>query len=103
MDSHELEGVWANILRTLRTDNNFSLFGLLATMNDVEFSDQNIILHMHNETEKNMLKQHLSTLQNIAGTNVNFVLQDNTTVVYDENRDYIARLKELFGDKVEIV
>ena len=29
--------------------------------------------------------------------------KDDTVEVHDENRDYIAKLKELFGDKVEIV
>lgn len=103
MDRHELEGVWAKILRTLRDEQNFALFGLLATMNDVDFGADQIILHMHNEAEKTMLKQHLSTLKTLAGDHIALVLQDDTVVVVDENRDYIAHLKELFGDKVEIV
>ena len=103
MSNHELEGIWAKILRTLRTEKNFALFGLLATMNDVAFADDKIILHVHNDAEKTMLKQHLNDLQNLAGEGVTITLQDDTTVVYDENRDYVARLKDLFGDKVEIV
>jgi len=103
MDHHELEGVWAKILRTLREDKNFALFGLLATMNDVGFTDGKILIHLHNDAEKTMLKQHFDTLQNLAGADVPLVLQDDTQVVYDENRDYVARLKDLFGDKVEIV
>ncbi len=103
MESHELEGIWAKILRTLRTENNFALFGLLATMNDVEFATDKIIIHAHNETEKKILQQHLATLEKLAGETVAVVIQDDTVVVYDENRDYIARLKELFGDKVKIM
>ena len=103
MDRHELEGIWAKILRTLRDEQNFALFGLLATMNDVDFGDNQIILHMHNDAEKTMLQQHLSLLKTLVGDTVQVILQDNTVVVVDENRDYIARLKEIFGDKVEIV
>ena len=103
MKTHELEGIWAKILRTLRTENNFALFGLLATMNDVEFAADKIIIHAHNETEKNTLNPHLVTLKKLAGETVTVEIQDDTVVVYDENRDYIARLKELFGDKVKIV
>ena len=103
MDRHELEGIWAKILRTLRDEQNFALFGLLATMNDVDFGDNQIILHMHNDAEKTMLQQHLSLLKTLVGGTVQVILQDNTVVVVDENRDYIARLKEIFGDKVEIV
>ena len=103
MDQHDLEGIWVKILRTLRTDKNFALFGLLATLNDVEFQEHQIIIHMHNETEKSMLKQHLPTFKKLAGDDVEIVLHDDTVIVYDENRDYVARLKEIFGDKVEIV
>ena len=103
MNVHELEGVWAKILRTLRDEKKFSLFGLLATMNDVAFTDGKIIIHLHNDTEKAILKQQISTLQTMAGNEVTLILQDDTVAVQDENRDYIARLKDLFGDKVEIV
>ncbi len=103
MTEHELEGVWVKVLRGLRNDKYFSLFGLLSNMNDVEFADDKIFVHVHNDTEKVMLKQHLSQLQELAGENVTVTLQDDTALVYDENRDYVARLKDLFGDKVEIV
>ena len=103
MEQHELEGVWVKILRTLRTEKNFALFGLLSTMNDVDFCDDKIIVHIHNDAEKTMLNQHLTQLQDLAGENVTLTLQDDTVVVYDENRDNVARLKDLFGDKVEIV
>ena len=103
MSEHDLEAVWAKILRSLRTDKNFALFGLLSTMNDVEFADGKIFVHTHNDAEKNMLKQHLDTLQQLAGTEVVLVLQDDTITVKDDNRDYVSRLKDLFGDKVEII
>ncbi len=103
MNQHELEGVWVNVLRALRLDKRFALFGLLSTMNDVDFVDDQIIVHVHNDTEKEMLKQNLPLIQSLAGENVQVTLQDDTVVVYDENRDYIARLKDLFGDKIEIV
>ena len=103
MEQHVLEGVWAKILRTLRTNKNFGLFGLLSTMNDVDFHDDQIVVHVHDETEKSMLKQHLPQLQELAEAGVTVTWQDDTVAVYDENRDYITRLKDLFGDKVEIV
>lgn len=103
MQGHELEAIWAKVLRGLRTEQNFALFGLLATMNDVEFVDGKIIVHLHNETEKTILKQHATDLQTLIGAEVELVLQDNTVEIQDENRDYVARLKDLFGDKVEIV
>lgn len=103
MDQHKLEAAWAKILRTLRTDKNFALFGLLTTMNDVELIDDKIILHAHNDSEKDILKQHFTTLQTLTEPGITLVLQDDTVIVQDENRDYVARLKDLFGDKVEIV
>lgn len=103
MEQHELEGIWVKVLRALREGKNFGLFGLLSTMNDVDFVDDKIIVHVHNDAEKTMLQQHLTMLQELAGGEVTITLQDDTVVVYDENRDYIARLKDLFGDKVEIV
>lgn len=102
MDEHALEAVWATILRTLRTDKNFALFGLLSTMNDVAFQDGKICLHTHNDAEKAMLKHHLPTLQKLAGE-TQITLQDDTVTIQADNRDTIARLKDLFGDKVEIV
>ncbi|MCQ2381799.1 MAG: hypothetical protein MJ054_00665 [Clostridia bacterium] len=103
MNSGDLEGIWARILRTVRSEQRFALFGLLARMNDVEFVGQEIKIHVHNDAEKEMLKQQLPSLQVIAGDSAKLVLQDDTVMVHDENRDYIARLKDLFGDKVEIV
>ena len=103
MDQHELEGVWAKVLRSLRENQNFALFGLLATMNDVEFHDHEIIIHLHNESEKLMMKQHWQDLKNLIGAEIDIKTQDDTQIIHDENRDYIARLKDLFGDKVEIV
>ena len=103
MDQHELEGVWAKVLRSLRENQNFALFGLLATMNDVEFHDNEILIHLHNDSEKAMLKQHLTELQTLVGPEITVKTQDDTQIVYDENRDYIARLKDLFGDQVEIM
>lgn len=103
MNDQNLEAVWVKILRSLRNDKNFALFGLLSTMNDVAFTDGKIILHFHNEAEKNILKQQLTNLQTLAGSEATLVLQDDTAETHDEDRDIIARLKDLFGDKVEIV
>ncbi len=98
-----LEAVWVKILQTLRAEKNFALFGLLSNMDDVSFADGKIVLRLHNEAEKNMIKNHLTTMKKIAGENVEFVLQDNSIPVQDDNAEYVARLKDLFGDKVEIV
>ena len=103
MADHNLENIWAKILRGVRESKNFALFGLLSTLNDVEFVDGQICLHTHNDAEKNMLKQHLETLKNLAGTEVVLVLQDDTIIVHDNQAEIITRLKDLFGDKVEIV
>lgn len=103
MADQKLEAVWAKILRGVRDSKNFSLFGLLGTLNDVEFTDTKIILHTHNEAEKNILKQQLNNLQSMAGDEVTITLQDESTIERNDDRDVIARLKELFGDKVEIV
>ncbi|MCM1404456.1 MAG: hypothetical protein NC133_03080 [Prevotella sp.] len=96
------EAVWAHILRTLRTEKNFALFGLLSTMNDVTEQDGQICLHAHNDAEKNLLTHHLPLLQKLAEPTP-LVVQDDTQTVQDDNRDTIARLKDLFGDKVEII
>ncbi len=102
MADQNLEAVWANILRTLRTEKNFALFGLLSTMNDVEFKDGKICLHTHNDAEKSMIHHHLAALQTMAGGDM-IALQDDTVTIQADNRDTIARLKDLFGDKIEIV
>ena len=60
-------------------------------------------LKFKEEYEKNMLKNHLTTLQNLAGAEAKLTIQDQTTVVHDDNAEYVTRLKEIFGDKVEIV
>lgn len=103
MTKQNLEAVWAKILRTLRENQNFGLFGLLSNMDDVSFVDDQIILHTHNEAEKNMIKNHLATLQDLAGAETKLVVQEQTALVQDDNAEYVTRLKDLFGDKVEIV
>ena len=103
MAEQKMTAVWAKILRTLRENQNFALFGLLSNMDDVSFAEGQIILHAHNEAERNMLKKHLPTLQDLVGTEAKLSVQDQTEVVYDEHAEYVTRLKDLFGDKVEIV
>jgi hypothetical protein len=72
-------------------------------MNDVELTNSEIILYTHNAAEKNMLKTHLTTLKNLAGAEVTLKLQDKAEITIDDHPEYITRLKDLFGDKVEIV
>ena len=103
MAKENLAAVWVKILRTLRENKNFALFGLLGNMDDVELINNKIILHTHNEAEKSMLKNHLSTLQKLAGTDVSIDLQDFDISKEDDHAEYISRLKDLFGDKVKIV
>lgn len=98
-----LAAVWAKILRSLRESKNFALFGLLSNMDDVAFGSKQITLRLHNEAEESILKNHLALLKNLAGEGVEIVLQAMDCVVPDEQQDYVARLKELFGDKVKIV
>ena len=50
-----------------------------------------------------MIINHLATLQNLAGAETKLVVQEQTALVQDDNAEYITRLKDLFGDKVEIV
>lgn len=99
----KLETAWVKILQTLRAEKNFALFGLLSNMDDVVFQDNKIVLRIHNEAEKNVIKNHLAIIQKIAGENVILELQDCINVVEEKNDEYVTRLKELFGDKVEIV
>ena len=103
MTAQNMEAVWVKILRALRTEKNFALFGLLSNMDDVEFTNDQIILHTHNEAEKNKLKNHLPTLQTLAGSEAEVIVQNVGTVVKNDNAEFVSRLKELFGDKVEIV
>lgn len=103
MAEQTLEAVWVKILRALREQKNFALFGLLSNMDDVEFAEDKIVLHAHNEGEKSMLKKHLATLQKLAESEVQITVQDQTNFVQEEHDEYVTRLKELFGDKVEIV
>ena len=102
MINPNLTSVWVKILRSLRETKNFALFGLLSSLDDVEFFDGKILIHTHNAAEKLLISQHLPALQNLAGDTV-LTLQDDTVTVQANNYDTIARLKELFGDKVEIV
>ena len=101
-DTHALEAIWVKILRTVRNDKNYALFGLLSTLNDVAFVDGKICIHTHNDAEKTMLNHHLAELQTMAGGDI-ITLQDDTVAPQTNDRDIVARLKDLFGDKVEIV
>ena len=103
MAEQNLEAVWVKILRALREEKNFALFGLLSNLDDVAFANGQIILPTHNEAEKNMLKNHLPTLQNLAGELAQITLQDYSNVMQDDSAEFVTRLKDLFGDKVEIV
>ena len=103
MGDQNLEAVWVKILRTLRAEKNFALFGLLSNMDDVAFANGEIWLPAHNESEKSMLKHHLATLQELAGHEAQIQIKDATQTEQIMNDEFVTRLKELFGDKVEIV
>ena len=58
---------------------------------------------LYNEGEKNILKHHLETLQNLAGAEAEIQIKNLTAKEQVVNDEFVTRLKELFGDKVEIV
>ena len=90
------------MLQGLRAAKEYSLFALVSSLDEVQFTDTQIILPPHNTTEAAVLKRKLDLLNQLAGQDC-IVLADNLANEPEENGEYVARLRELFGDKVEIV
>ena len=103
MAEQNLEAVWVRILRGLREGKKFALFGLLSNLDDVSFGDGKIFLPAHNESEKSMLKHHLVDIQKLTNGEAEIQIQDATQKEQVGTDEYVTRLKEIFGDKVEIV
>lgn len=97
-----MKAVWAKILRTLREQKQVALFALVSTLDDVELTDTQIIISAHNAAEYQMLKKYWPELKALTEQDC-LVLVDRTVTVNDVNVAYVEKLKELFGDKVEIV
>lgn len=90
------------MLQALRAEKEYSLFALCSTLDEVQFTDTQIILPPHNTTEAAVLQRNLGLLNRLAGGDC-FVVADTLINEPPHNDEYIARLQELFGDKVEIV
>ena len=89
-------------MQGLRAAKEYSLFALTSGLDEVQFTDTQIILPPHNATEAAVLKRNLPLLNRLAGQEC-IVLVDNLMTEPEHNGEYVARLRELFGDKVEIV
>ncbi len=90
------------MLQGLRAAQEYSLFALCSNLNEVHFTDTQIILPPHNSTEAAVLKRNLPLLNQLAGADC-LVISDELLTEPAHNDEYVARLQELFGDKVEIV
>ena len=97
-----MKKIWVQVLQGLRAAKEYSLFALVSSLDEVQFTDTQIILPPHNTTEAAVLKRNLGLLNQLAGGDY-IVLADNLVTEPEHNGEYVARLRELFGDKVEIV
>ena len=92
--------VWARVLKGLRENNESVLFGACSDLRDIEFTGNEIIIHAHNESVYGILKKHLGTLNKYAGGQY-IDLQLAKKDAY--KTQVIENLKELFGDKLQVV
>lgn len=97
-----MKKIWVKVLQGLRAAKEYALFALCSTLDEVQFTDTQIILPPHNATEATVLQRNLALLNRLAGVDC-FVVADSLINEPPHNDEYIARLQELFGDKVEIV
>lgn len=93
---------WVNVLRGLRAEKDYALFGLVSHLNDLEITDEQILVRTHNTAEHQLLTKHLAHIRELAGTE-QIIVQDCTQSDQITDTAYQERLQELFGDSLEIV
>lgn len=89
-------------MQGLRAEKRFSLFALVSSLDDVTFTDDQIIVQTNNDTEYQILLKNLALLQKLCGGDY-LVLKPRPVIDQAQTNAYLERLQELFGDKLEIL
>lgn len=89
-----MDEVWANLLKKLRETNEYALFSLLSSCDDIEFAPNNITVYAATKAEYNLLTNNVDKLD----SNITIKEKRNKT----DNNQYTDALFEIFGDKLII-
>lgn len=92
-----MDGIWAKVLRSLREKEEHSLFSLVSNLNNVEFTDNSIIITTNSDAEYKVLTSNRNKLNRLAGGDYIAVELYRQNKVANEN---ISKLQELFGEKL---
>lgn len=96
-----VQATWVKVLQTLRAQKRYALFALVSSLDDLTFTDTQIIVQTGNDTEYTVLTKNLPLLQELCGNCL--VVNAPRKQEARANLAYIEKLKDLFGDKVEIL
>ena len=95
-----MDEIWAKVLKGLRESNHTALFALINSIDDVAFTAFDITLAAGNDAEFNTLQKNLGLLRTLAGGD--YIIITNKKAAEKGSREYIEKLQDLFGDKLEI-
>ena len=90
--------VWANVLKGLRESGDIVLHAMCAGL-AVDFCNDFVTITVTDSGRHALLSKHLATLNKFAGGDY---IRIELNLRANEKSEKIERLKELFGDKVNI-
>ncbi len=94
--------VWAKILEQLRSGNNFSLFGLISSIDNITFEENKIVIHTTSDLEFTTLQKNKKHLEELAG-GVIIEIEKSIAQASGHTHEYIEKLENLFGDKLKVL
>ena len=98
---YDTSKVWAGVLKGLRENNEIVLLGICADLKDIEFSNNYITITVNDQARYGMLSKHKDILNKYA--NGDDVIQIHMNTKKKEKNETIYKLKELFGENLQIV
>jgi hypothetical protein len=95
-----LDKVWAKVLKGLRESGYNSLFALAMSIDDISFTNFNIILNVNNNVEFNILEKNSKLFQKLAGGDFILLVPKKKDDTIDN--EFVGILQNLFGDRLKV-
>lgn len=95
----DMQKIWARVLKLLRENNEYVLHTACQELNNIEFSNQQIIINCHDTAMFSLFTKYLPLLIKYAGSDCIVVKQINGNKTKHNKSD---TLKKLFNEKVKL-
>jgi hypothetical protein len=93
----KMQEIWAKTLKALRKNGEKALFSLVSCLDDIKFTDSNIIITVNGTAEYSVLSKNKEKLSAVGGDGCIVITKKEKNEKINEN---LVKIQELFGSKL---